>query len=93
MCHPLGFLSLKGSLTRTRGIRTEQHWPLFPPSLSAIQVQAGWREAWHCPLDTFPVSSLSHVWPSVRGVFVGTGQEMDMSSAEEATIQNIPVKS
>lgn len=93
MRHPLSFLSLKGSLTRTRGIRTEQHWPLFPPSLSAIQVQAGRWEARHRPLDTFPVSSLPRVRPSVRGVVVGTGQEMDMSSAEEATIQNIPVKS
>lgn len=93
MRHPLSFLSLKGSLTRPRGIRTEQHWPLFPPSLSAIQVQAGRWEARHRPLDTFPVSSLPRVRPSVRGVFVGTGQEMDMSSAEEATIQNIPVKS
>lgn len=93
MRHPLSFLSLKGSLTRTRGIRTKQHWPLFPPSLSAIQVQAGRWEARHRPLDTFPVSSLPRVRPSVRGVVVGTGQEMDMSSAEEATIQNIPVKS
>ena len=31
MRHPLSFLSLKGSLTRTRGIRTEQHWPPLSP--------------------------------------------------------------
>lgn len=93
MHHPLSFLSLKGSLTRTRGVWTEQPWPFFPPSLSAVQVQAGRWEARHRPLDTFPISSLPHVRPSVRGVFVGIGQEMDVSSAEEATIQNIPVKS
>lgn len=74
--------------------------PLFPPSLSAVQVQAGRWEAQHmglpctqhiCPLDTFPHFSLPHVRPSVQGVFVGIGQEMEREPAE-ATIQNIPVK-
>ena len=67
--------------------------PLFPPSLLAVQVQAGRWEARHRPLDIVPISSLPHVQPAVQGVFVGIGQEMDVSSAEEATIQNIPVKS